>query len=96
MPKITKNELKDNINEPIELFQEEISDKKLYLRVFDFESYEDVKKIINSLDIMFKTTTQNDGVKYSVLIGPIENKDANKLVSSFISKGYKKTKIIIK
>ena len=52
-------------------------------------------QIINILDIHFKTTTQNEGNDYSILLGPIENNKVNKLVSSFISKGYKKTEIIV-
>ena len=58
-------------------------------------TYNEAKNIINTLSIKFNTTTQNEGDTYSVLLGPIENIDANKLVSSFISKGYKKTEIIL-
>ena len=41
------------------------------------------------------TSKKNEGDNYSILLGPIENIDANKLVSSFISKGYNKTEIIL-
>ena len=55
----------------------------------------EASKIIDALNIKLKITTQNEGENYSILLGPIENNDANKLDSSFISKGYKKTEIII-
>ena len=84
------------IEQPIELTIEEISNQDLFLKVYGFGSYTEIKKIINSLNIKFNTTTQNEGSSYSVLLGPIENIDANKLVSSFISKGYKNTEIILK
>ena len=38
---------------------------------------------------------QNINSKYVVIIGPLENKEANNLVSYFISKGYKETEILI-
>jgi len=43
----------------------------------------------------YKITTEKDGNMYSIIVGPVENIEANKLVSSFIAKGYKKTKIIL-
>ena len=84
------------IEQPIELTIEEISNQDLFLKVYGFGSYDEIKKIINSLNIKFNTTTQNEGNSYSVLLGPLENIEANKLVSSFISKGYKNTEIILK
>ena len=81
--------------QPIELGVEKISNQNLYLKVYGFNSYDDANKIVVSLNIKFKTTTQNEGDNYSILLGPLENNEANKLVSSFISKGYKKTEIIL-
>ena len=52
------------------------------------------KKTFYSEKIL-KFATQKEGDNYSILIGPIENSEANKLVPSFISKGYKKTEIIL-
>ena len=80
---------------PIEIGSEPIENKELFLKVFNFNSYEDIQKIINALNLTVNTTTEKDGEKYNLLLGPINNDDANKLVSSFISKGYKKTKIIL-
>ena len=35
------------------------------------------------------------GSFYKLIIGPIDNQVGNKLVSTFISKGYKETKLIL-
>jgi rare lipoprotein A len=92
-----KKNISDSKNEqPIELMLEEVSNQDLFVKVYGFESYNETKNIIDLLNIKFNTTTQNEGDSYSVIIGPIENIDANKLVSSFISKGYKNTEIILK
>ena len=80
---------------PIEIGSEPIENKELFLKVFNFNSYEDIQKIINALNLTVNTTTEKDGEKYNLILGPINNDEANKLVSSFISKGYKKTKIIL-
>ena len=80
---------------PIEIGSEPIENKELFLKVFNFNSYEDIQKIIKALNLTVKTTTEKDGEKYNLLLGPINNDEANKLVSSFISKGYKKNKIIL-
>ena len=95
--KLESNEISLTKQEqPIEIGLEEVSDKNLYLKVYDFNSYENAKKIIKTLNIDYKSTTQKEDESYSILLGPLENIDVNKLVSSFISKGYKKTEIILK
>ena len=91
-----KNISDSKIEQPIELMLEEVSNQDLFVKVYGFESYNETKNIIDLLNIKFNITTQNEGDSYSVIIGPIENIDANKLVSSFISKGYKNTEIILK
>ena len=93
---IEKNISNSMIEQPIELMLEEVSNQDLFVKVYGFESYNEAKNIIDLLNINFNTTTQNEGDSYSVIIGPIENIDANKLVSSFITKGYKNTEIILK
>ena len=94
---LSKNEniSKNNFEQPIELNQEEYSSQNLYLKIHGFNSYNESKEILDSFSIDFQATIQNEGNYYSILIGPIENQDANNLVSSFISKGYKKTEILI-
>ena len=42
-----------------------------------------------------KFTSENMGDFYKLKIGPIENEVANKLVSTFILKGYKENEIIL-
>ena len=93
---IKKNISESKFDQPIELMLEEVSNQDLFVKVYGFESYNEAKNIIDLLNINFNTTTQNEGDSYSVIIGPIENIDANKLVSSFISKGYKNTEILLK
>jgi rare lipoprotein A len=90
-----KNISNSKIEQPIELKLEEVSNQDLFVKVYGFESYNETKNIIDLLNIKFNITTQKEGDSYSVIIGPIENVDANKLVSSFISKGYKNTEIIL-
>ena len=95
--KADKTNISNNkIEQPIELMTEEISNQELFIKVYGFESYNAAKNIIKSFNIKFNTTTQNEGDSYSVIVGPIENIDANKIVSSFISKGYKNIEIILK
>ena len=93
---VEKNISNSNIEQPIELMLEEVSNNDLFVKVYGFDSYKETKNIIDLLNIKFNITTQKEGDSYSVIIGPIENVDANKLVSSFISKGYKNTEIILK
>ena len=81
---------------PIEIGSEPIENNDLYLKVYNFKSYEEIQKIINEINLSLKTTTENQGSKYNLIIGPINNEDANLLVSTFIMKGYKQTEIIIK
>ena len=47
------------------------------------------------MELSYKFTTQNEGDYYSLIVGPLENTEANNLVLSFISKGYKKTEFIL-
>ncbi len=86
---VEKNISNSKIKQPIELMLEEVSNQDLFVKVYGFDSYKEIKNIIDLLNIKFNTTTQNEVDSYSLIIGPIENIDTNILVSSFISKGYK-------
>ena len=91
--------LKENNNrikqEPIELKSEKIIEFKLYLKVFGFENYKNIQTTIEEYDKDLKYTSQKNNSKYDLVIGPIENTEANNLVSYFITKGYKETEIFI-
>ena len=91
----TKDETNTIIDEPIELKSEKITDFKLFLRVTGFENYESIGSIVDNYDINLKYTSEKNNSKYDVIIGPLENTEANNLVSYFISKGYKDTEILI-
>jgi len=84
-----------NYEQPIELKQNDISDSSLFLKVYGFDSFEQSKEILENLNINFKTTVMNEGNNYSIILGPLENENINKLVSSFISIGYKQNEIIV-
>ncbi len=83
------------IEEPIELKSEIINDFKLYLKVIGFENYESIKSVLDNYENNIKYTSEKNNSKYDVIIGPLENTEANNLVSYFISKGYKETEILI-
>ena len=92
---LTVNKKNDIIIQPIELGSENILNNELFLKIYNFSSYDDAKLILAELNIKNKFTTQKEGFKYSLIIGPLSNENANKLVLSFISKGYKKTEFIL-
>lgn len=81
---------------PIELGIEKINDYQLYLHVSNFNNYQEIQNIIKEIGLSEKYTSENTNNFYKLIIGPIDNKIANKLVSTFISKGYKETQIILK
>ena len=83
------------IDDPIEIGFENVSNIKLFLKVYNFSSYNELKNIIKELNIDKNFSTKNEGTDYSVVIGPLDNLEANNLVLSFISKGYKKTEFIL-
>ncbi len=91
--------IKENTNEitqePIELKSEKIIDFKLYLKISGFKNYDNIRLIIDNYDNKLKYTSVKKNSIYEVIIGPIDNNEANNLVSYFISKGYKDTEILI-
>ena len=80
---------------PIEIGFSEVIIEKIFLKVFGFDSYDKAKLIFTDLNIMQKFTTEKEQGSYTLIIGPLENIEANNLVLSFISKGYKKTKFFL-
>ena len=92
----TNDEATTITEEPIELKSEKITDFNLYLRVTGFENYESILSVLDNYDNNLKYTSEKNNSKYDVIIGPLENTEANNLVSYFISKGYKETEILIK
>ena len=89
-----EDENNSNKNKPIELLSEEVTEFDLYLKVFNLENYEIIKKLIFDYKSNLKYTSEKNENQFDLIIGPIDKKQINKLVSYFISKGYKETKII--
>ena len=83
------------LEQPIEIGFEDVENLALYLHVNNFKNYKEIQKIINEIQLNEKYTSENMGTFYKLIIGPIENDIANKLVSTFIRKGYKENKIIL-
>ena len=92
---IVENNSPDNTEQPIEIGFQEIENSELFLKVYEFKSYNQAKSIISEIDPSIVFTTQNEGNTYTLIIGPLKNEEANNLVLSFISKGYKKTEFIL-
>ncbi len=82
-----------NIPNPIEISSEEVQNFKLFLRIYNFDNYVSIQTIMNNLNNNLKYTSQKNGSKYDLVLGPLEKSEVNNLVSYFISKGYKETKI---
>ena len=87
--------LQEDIEQPIELGFEKVENLELFLHINNFKNYEDIQKIVNEIQLKEKFTSENMGDFYKLIIGPIENEVANKLVSTFILKGYKENEIIL-
>ena len=85
----------EDIEQPIELGFEKVENLELFLHINNFKNYEDIQKIVNEIQLKEKFTSENMGDFYKLIIGPIENEVANKLVSTFILKGYKENEIIL-
>ena len=83
------------IEQPIELGFEEVDDLDLYLHVNNFKNYQEIKNIVNEINLLDKYTSENIENFYRLIIGPIDNKTGHKLLSTFISKGYKESKLIL-
>ena len=83
------------IEQPIELGFEEVDDLDLYLYVNNFKNYQEIKNIINEINLSDKYTSENIGNFFKLIIGPIDNKTGDKLLSTFIYKGYKESKLIL-
>ena len=90
------SENNSGFEQPIELTFEDVKKEKLYVKVQNFKSYEEIDKLLKDLEINYERTTENNDNLFNVLFGPIEKENANKIVSSFISKGYKNVEIIVK
>ena len=85
----------EDVEQPIELGFEKVENLELFLHINNFKNYEDIQKIVNEIQLKEKFTSENMGDFYKLIIGPIENEVANKLVSTFILKGYKENEIIL-
>ena len=81
--------------EPIELNSEEVNEYKLFLKIFNFDNYSKIQTIMQEMNNNYNYTSEKNGEYYDLIIGPLNNSEINKLVSYFISKGYKETDIIL-
>ena len=85
-----------NYEQPIELIYEEISQSELFVKILGFNSYDEAKKVKNITNDLFKITTQKENNQYIVLLGPMNNNEANNLFQNLLSKGYKEIEIVLK
>ena len=93
---IIEDSIKDEqIEQPIELGFEEVKNLDLYLHVSNFKNYQEIQNIVNEINLTEKYLSDNNGTLYKLIVGPIDNDTANKLLSTFIRKGYKESKLII-
>ena len=90
-----ESSVQEDMEQPIELGFEKVENLELFLHINNFKNYEDIQKIVNEIQLKEKFTSENMGDFYKLIIGPIENEVANKLVSTFILKGYKENEIIL-
>ena len=90
-----ESSMQEDVEQPIELGFEKVENLELFLHINNFKNYEDIQKIVNEIQLKEKFTSENMGDFYKLIIGPIENEVANKLVSTFILKGYKENEIIL-
>ena len=84
-----------NVEQPIQLDLEPVENLDLYLIIKNFNSYQEINDILESLELNLKYTSESEGSQYNLILGPLDNELANKLVSSFVAKGYKNTKLIL-
>ena len=91
---IVEEDKQEVVELPIELGFEEVENLELYLHINNFKNYQEIQKLIKEIQLTEKYTSENNGTFYKLIIGPIQNETANKLVSTFISKGYKENEII--
>ncbi len=92
---IVEEDKQEVVELPIELVFEEVENLELYLHINNFKNYQEIQKLIKEIQLTEKYTSENNGAFYKLIIGPIQNETANKLVSTFISKGYKENEIIL-
>ena len=85
-----------NDPEPIEILSEDIDDFDLFLKIFNFKDYQSIKSTVSLIPNDIKYTSEKNGQFYDLILGPVSKSEINNMVSYFISKGYKETKIILK
>ncbi len=90
-----KYENDSNLLDPIEILSEEINDYSLFLKISNFKNYEDIQSIVKNISSDIKYETKKNTSNFELILGPLDKNEINNLVSYFISKGYKETKIIL-
>ena len=107
---ITKQETKDNLkNITQQAFDKKIFGAPTFIvdnKIFwgqdrldyaldEFKNYQEIQSVLKELNITVKNTIEKESTNYNIILGPISNQDVNNLVSSFVMKGYKNTKLIL-
>ena len=69
--------------------------KEVFITEHKEDYAQEIQDIVKEIDLNDNFSSQNMGTYYKIIIGPINNETANKLVSTFISKGYKETGLIL-
>ena len=81
--------------QPIEIGSEPVKSTNLFIKIYNFKTYEEIQNVLEDLNLTTNSTNERKESQYNLILGPINNEEADKLVSSFIMKGYKKIEIIL-
>ena len=81
--------------QPIEIGSESVKNTDLFIKIFNFKTYQEIQNVLEDLNLTTNSTNERNESQYNLILGPIKNEEADKLVSSFIMKGYKKIEIIL-
>ena len=101
---VSISNLEDNIKieeilsiteQPIEIGSEPVQDTNLFIKIFNFNTYQEIQNVLEDLNLTTNSTSERNESQYNLILGPIKNEEADKLVSSFIMKGYNKTEIFL-
>jgi len=97
---LDENDIEEKIQstaeKPIEIGSEPVQDTDLFIKIYNFKTYEEIQIVLKDLNLTTQSTIERSELEYNLIIGPIKNEVADKLVSSFITKGYKETEILLK
>ena len=60
------------LNPPIEIGSDPVQDTDLFIKIFNFKTYQEIQNVLEDLNLTTNSTNERNESQYNLILGPIK------------------------